>query len=70
MPQSAVDAMTAAVDDKLMHDIVSDHLGKPTSLPGAGAGPKPIPSERGWVKAAPLKSGPRIKKFFDDRPVH
>jgi len=52
-----------SVDDKLMRAIVGDHLGKPTSLPGVRSGPKPIPSERGWVKAAPLKSGPQ----FQDR---
>jgi hypothetical protein len=60
MPRNAVESMTAVVDDKLMRAIVGDHLGKPTSLPGAGPGPRPIPSERGWVNPAPLKSGPQI----------
>jgi hypothetical protein len=58
MPPSAIEAMTNAVDDRLMRDIVSDHLGKPTSLPGPGPGPTPIPSERGWINPRPLKSGP------------
>src|SRR5262245_10441618 len=35
-----------------MRDIVSDHLGKPTSLPAAPATPEAIPSDRGWIDPA------------------
>jgi hypothetical protein len=57
MPQSAVDAMVAAVPDRLVRDLVSDGR-KPVSLPGPGPGPEPIHSDRGWVNPAPLKSPP------------
>jgi hypothetical protein len=63
MPQSAVDACVAAVGDKLMRDIVGDHRGKPTSLPGPGPGPEPIPSDRGWVKPAPLAPPASLRRF-------
>ena len=59
MPQSTIDAMVAAVPTILVRDLVNDGR-KPVSLPAAGAGPKPIPSERGWVNPAPLKSGPQF----------
>jgi hypothetical protein len=60
MPQSAKEAMIGVCGDRLMRDIVNDHLGKPTSLPGPGPGPTPIPSDRGWINPRPLKNGPQV----------
>jgi hypothetical protein len=62
MPASAVDSMTSVVGDKLMRDIVGDHLGKPTSLPAATGGPTPIHSDRGWVSPAPLAPVAPLKR--------
>jgi hypothetical protein len=60
LPRSTIESMTAVVDDKLMRDIVGDHLGKPTSLPAPGPGPRPYPSDKGWIPARKLSSGPQV----------
>jgi hypothetical protein len=54
VPPSVRREMTAAVGDKLMADIVKDHLGRPTSLPTVHAR-SPGKAGSNWKEPAPLK---------------
>jgi hypothetical protein len=54
MPRNAIEAMTAAVDDSLMRDIVADHTTHKTALPTVPSQPS-APSGSGWVDQIPFK---------------
>jgi hypothetical protein len=65
MPQSAIDAMSSAVGDNLMRDIVNDHrrgVSPPYSMIASDHSyqAKPQIGERGWVDAQPLSTQPGI----------
>jgi len=55
LPPSVTREMTAAIGDKLVRDIVKDHLGRPTSLPTV---PSRSPGKAGsnWIPERPLQT--------------
>jgi hypothetical protein len=69
MPDSALRAMVAAVPDRLMRDIVKDHVGAPTgpttmnpSSTSQRGGPANVPgSGTGWAYEIPLGPPPGIQ---------
>ena|SRR5215831_14079349 len=62
MPQSAIDEMTKAVDDKLMRDIVNDNrrgVSEPRWLPPKAGGA--VKRGTGWVDPGRLEPPPGVK---------
>ena len=62
MPQSAIDEMTKAVDDKLMRDIVNDNrrgVSEPGWLPPKAGGA--VKRGTGWVDPGRLEPPPSVK---------
>ena len=62
MPQSAIDEMTKAVDDKLMRDIVNDNrrgVSEPGWLPPKAGGA--VKHGTGWVDPGRLEPPPSVK---------
>jgi hypothetical protein len=66
LPQSAVDAMTAVVDDRLMADIVADS--RRTNTPGFLKQENAAPVKRGsgWQDAIPLSGSVPGTKIIDE----
>jgi hypothetical protein len=69
MPPSAVKAMTDAIPDQMMADIVREQrrgLSAPSSIAGPGE-PRPAPVRgSGWDKARPLE-GPSGLRYVDQQ---
>jgi hypothetical protein len=70
LPQSAVDACVAAVDDKLMSQIVGD--ARRSNVPGwiKPEGGKPVERGSGWAKPAPLEGSVPGIRHIDDIAKH
>ena len=74
MPQSAVDAMRAAVPDQLMADVVREQRhgpGQPGSWAKEPDAPKqPVVRGSGWSKPLSESTNPRQTEMFDNLVAH